>query len=93
MGVKKDMIKYDTIVVMGWMLNTLGLIGDELMIYALIYGFSQIEDQYYRGSIDYIAEWLSCDEEHAENVLRSLISKGLVSHSSNGYRAVTKGNA
>ena len=89
-GSDKNMIKYDTIVVMGWMINKLGLQGEELMVYALIYGFSQIENQYYRGSLKYLSEWLSCDEEHAKNVFQSLINRGLISCSQSGYRAVTR---
>lgn len=40
-------------VVQGWMVSDLGLKGNELAVYAIIYGFSQAEQQYYTGSAQY----------------------------------------
>jgi len=46
------------IVIQGWMVNKLRLSGNELMIYAAIYGFSQDEESKYEGSGRYIADSL-----------------------------------
>ena len=42
----------------GWMRTQLGLKGNELMIYALIYGFSQDGNSWFCGSAGYISEWV-----------------------------------
>ena len=38
------------------MLN-LGLRGNSLIIYAIIYGFSQVEGHYFNGSLQYLSDW------------------------------------
>ena len=41
-----DKIKNENyVLIQGWMINELKLKGNELLIYALIYGFSQAENQ------------------------------------------------
>ena len=42
------------IVIQGWMRNELNLKGNELIVYALIYGFSQDEESEFTGSVAYI---------------------------------------
>ncbi len=44
-------------VVQGFMINELNLKGNELMVYAIIYGFSQEENQYFTGSLNYLMSW------------------------------------
>lgn len=67
------------ITISGWMITELGLKGNELIIYALIYGFSQAENQAFDGSMNYIAEWLSTSRQTVNNALKSLVDKGLIS--------------
>ena len=64
--------------VQGWMVNELGLKGNELMIYAIIYGFSQTDGQYFTGSQSYLAEWTNATDRSVRNTLSSLIEKGLL---------------
>ena len=52
MTVKK---KQSYIVVLDWMVEKYHLKGNELLAYALIYGFSQDEESEYKGSYSYIA--------------------------------------
>mgnify|MGYP000830993025 CR=1 FL=1 len=51
MTVKK---KQSYIVVLDWMVEKYHLKGNELLAYALIYGFSQDEESEYKGSYSYI---------------------------------------
>ena len=64
--------------IQGWMVTELGLKGNELMAYALIYGFSQDDSSVFAGTMTYIAEWLNCTRRGAINIVQSLVDKGLV---------------
>lgn len=65
-------------VIHGWMLNTLGLSGNELMAYAIIYGFSQDETSEFSGSRSYLANFMNVSLRTVDNVLTSLQGKGLI---------------
>lgn len=72
-------IKNDNYVtIQGWMINDLQLTGNELMAYAVIYGFSQVEGQYMSCSQEYIAAWLNISREATNRLIKRLIEKGLV---------------
>jgi hypothetical protein len=62
----------------GWMLTDLGLKGNELIIYACIYGFSQAEDQMFTGSLQYLADWTNSTRQGVSKCLKSLVEKGYV---------------
>lgn len=62
----------------GWMVKKLGLKGNELLAYALIYGFSQDGSSCFAGSAKYIADWLNIDRRNALAVLGRLVDKGLI---------------
>lgn len=64
--------------VQAWMVNDLGLHGNELALYAIIYGFSQDGRSEFVGSISYIQEWLGCSRQTVINTLKALLEKGLV---------------
>ena len=64
------------IVIQGWMLTTLHLKGNELLIYACIYGFSQLEGQTFRGSWQYLADWTNSTKQGVYKCLKSLVEKG-----------------
>lgn len=68
----------DYIVVQGWMINDLNLNGNELLAYALIYGFTKDGESEYTGSINYLSNWLNCTRKTAINVLQDLVSKNLI---------------
>ena len=73
------------IVIQGWMRNELNLKGNELMVYALIYGFSQDDESEFTGSINYIADWIGSTRQTVHNVLNSLCEKELL-HKKEEYR-------
>lgn len=66
------------IAIQGWMRTKLNLKGNELLIYALIYGFSQDGDSRFTGSRKYIAEWCGCSMDTVDRSLSSLVGKGLL---------------
>ena len=69
------------IVIQGWMVNELGLKGNELLIYAIIYGFSQDENQSYTGGLQYLCNWLNSTKQTVINTLKSLQDKNLIEKS------------
>lgn len=64
--------------VQAWMVNDLGLHGNELALYAIIWGFSQDGRSEFVGSISYIQEWLGCSRPTAIKTLATLVDKGLI---------------
>lgn len=62
----------------GWMLVDLGLKGNELLIYACIYGFSQAENQVFSGSLQYLADWTNSTKQGVIKCLKSLVEKGYI---------------
>lgn len=80
------------VTIQGWMRTKLNLKGNELLAYAVIYGFSQTDGAKFTGSRKYLAEWCGCSMATIDRTLNSLVDKGLVSRTSyvtkHGYRAV-----
>ena len=65
-------------VVQGWMLNELGLSGNELVCYATIYGFCQDGESVFNGTASYIADCVGCARESAVRLLKRLTEQGLI---------------
>ena len=66
------------VTIQGWMVNELNLKGNELMIYAIIYGFCQEENQVFYGSLNYMANWISSSKQTVIKCLKSLVDKNLI---------------
>ena len=66
------------VLIQGWMINELKLKGNELIVYAIIYGFTQIEGQLFNGSLQYLADWTNSTKQGVVKNLKSLIEKGLI---------------
>ena len=64
--------------VSGWMINRLHLRGNELCVYAIIYGFTQDGESWFEGSRQYLAEFTGASKSAIDNVLVRLVEKGLV---------------
>ena len=62
----------------GWMINELGLKGNELIIYAIIYGFSQTKKQNFTGSAQYLADWTNSTVRGVQKNIKALQEKGLL---------------
>lgn len=70
--------KENYIVIQGFMLTDLKLKGNELLIYACIYGFTQAENQTFSGSLQYLADWTNSTKQGVIRCLKSLIEKGYI---------------
>lgn len=66
------------IAIQGFMVKELGLTGNELIAYALVYGFSQDDESEFKGSLGYVAEWLNCSRTTAFNLLNKLADDGFI---------------
>ena len=73
------MIKNESYVsIQGWMVTELGLSGNDLMVYAIIYGFCQDGMSTFRGSRQYLADWCGCTVRGIQKNLNNLMEKGLI---------------
>ena len=73
------MIQNDSFVlIQGWMVNELGLKGNDLMVYAIIHGFSHVEGTAFTGSLQYLAEWTNSTKSNVRRNLNRLIEQGLL---------------
>ena len=66
------------ITIQGFMLTDLKLKGNELLIYACIYGFSQAENQVFKGSLQYLSDWTNSTKQGVIKCLKSLEEKGYI---------------
>lgn len=65
-------------VVHGWMRNKLNLKGKELLIYAIIYGFSQASGTKYTGSLRYLADCIGMSRDTVIRTLKNLEEKKII---------------
>ena len=74
------------IVIQGWMCNELNLKGNELLVFALIYGFSQDTESTFSGGRKYISDTFNISLPTVDKALQSLLDKNLIiKQSSNDY--------
>lgn len=79
MGEIKSYVERENyITIQGFMIKDLCLKGNELIIYAIIYGFSQLENQYFNGTLKYLAEWTNSTKQGVKKALKSLEGKGFI---------------
>ena len=64
------------ITIQGWMRNELDLKGNDLLVYAIIYGFSQDRESRFTGSATYLADWCGTSKRTILTSLSSLVEKG-----------------
>ena len=60
------------------MRTKLNLKGNELLVYALIYGFSQDGKSWFTGSANYIVEWVGITRQNVMAILKRLVEKELI---------------
>ena len=81
-------VKRETLIALqGWQVMDLGLKGNELIIYACIYGFSQ-DNQTFSGSLQYLADWTNSTKQGVMKCLKSLQEKGLIGKKENYINGV-----
>lgn len=63
----------------GWMINELKLSGNSLIVFALIFSFTNgTNDHAFHGSANYIAEWCGVSRRAVMDILKKLVSMGLI---------------
>lgn len=66
------------IMIQSFMVKDLKLKGNELLVYAIIYGFSQEENCVFSGSLQYLADWTNSTKQGIMKCLKSLEEKELI---------------
>lgn len=81
--------------VQSFMVNQLGLRGNDLTVYAIIYGFSQDGESVFHGSRQYLADWCNSTVRGIQKNLNNLMERHLIEqvyHSTDNhqvhYRAI-----
>jgi len=64
--------------IQAFMVNDLHLSGNELIIFAVIFGFSQDGESWFRGSRGYLSTWCQASKTTVSNNLAKLCEKGLI---------------
>lgn len=72
------MQNHNYILIPGWAVNELKLKGNNLMIFSIIYGFSQDGETEFTGSIQYLCECLGVSRPTVINSLKYLVDKNLI---------------
>lgn len=66
------------LVIQSWMVTDLQLSGNDLLVYAIIYGFSQDRESRFTGSLQYLADWCNATKAGIQKNLKNLIDMGLI---------------
>lgn len=66
------------IIISNWMVTELQLSGNDLLIYALLFGFSRSKIGYYCGSSKHIGNSCGCSEKTVQRTLDTLIKRNLI---------------
>lgn len=74
------MIKeYNYINIQGWMVKDLHLTGNKLLVYAIIFGFSQDDESEFTNGVKYLSDWIGCSYPTTLGILKDLEENGLIS--------------
>ena len=63
------------ITILAPMITKLKLKGNELLVFALIHGFSQDGESRFKGSLRYLIEWTGLDKSTVIKLLKQLVDK------------------
>lgn len=66
------------VTIQAWMRNDLNLSGNDLIVYAVIYGFSQDGESAFTGSRQYLADWCGCTLRNIQTILNNMVERGLL---------------
>lgn len=66
------------ICIQGWMISKLNLKGNDLLVYAIIYGYSQDGSSWFSGGLQYLADWVNGTKHGVMKNLKHLESMGLI---------------
>lgn len=82
----RNMSASNYLVIQDWMIEELKLKGMDLIIYAIIFGFSQDEKSGFVGSQKYLAFWCNSSIRGVQKSLNKLTQNGLIYKSDSGLR-------
>lgn len=68
----------DELQIFDWMVKDLGLKGNDLLVYAVIYKWSHGEGQWYTGGQRYLAEWCGSTTRGIQRNVKNLKKAGLI---------------
>lgn len=88
MSKKNKVQNCNFIVIHGWMITELNLKGNALLIYAIIYGFSQTEGQSYNAGLQYLADWTNSTKQGVLNALKKLEEQSYIDRFEQMYNGV-----
>lgn len=76
----------DFIYIPGWAINRLGLKGNELLIYSMIYSYSRDGINWYRAPQEYLATCIGASVSTVKDCLKKLDKKGLITKRTEVYK-------
>ena len=76
----------DFIYIPGWAVNKLGLKGNELLIYSIVYSYSRDGIQRYEAPAEYLASCVSASSSTVKDVLKRLTDRGLLVKATEKYK-------
>ena len=76
------------VIIQGWMCNELKLKGNDLLVYALIYGFSQDGESEFSGGRKYIANTFNISLPTVDKALKNLVGLNLIEKISTEHNGV-----
>lgn len=79
----KTFTKDNYINIQGWMVTDLGLAGNELICYAVIYGFSQDGESQMTGGLSYLESCMNVSRQGVIKILKKLLAKELIKREEN----------
>ena len=79
----------DYIIIQPWMMQDMHLNGKDLLLYALVHGYSRKESgNICRYSKDYFAKWLQCRKDNVDRQIKRVIGSGIIKEQGGGFLAV-----
>lgn len=69
---------HESIVIPGWMINRFYLKGNNLLVFAIIYGFTQDGESWFEESLKYLANRTNSTRDGVLRNLKSLVNSGLI---------------
>ena len=79
----------DYIIIQPWMMQDMHLNGKDLLLYALVHGYSRKESgNICRYSKDYFAKWLQCRKDNVDRQIKRAIGSGIIKEQGGGFLAV-----
>ena len=76
---KETRVKEENFIcIQGWMISKLNLKGNDLLVYAIIYGYSQDGSSWFSGGLQYLADWINGTKQGVIKNLKHLESRGLI---------------